>query len=215
MTKKCPANTICIENYTFLFFGIIILGVLLLFYINKGKNNNNLSNENSYFSNIVYKNNINNYDNDLQTKDNPTTNFIKNNDNSVLLNPHTPPLKKTEAYLYREKDYIRKMPINIKTQAFDSEYSQIGILTRVNGDETILPLMGKKINIGRDKWNYYTMNDKNNMIKLPIKYKNKKCMGDIGCDNIYTGDLVEVEGYNDIFKATIYENDSFQYIPYL
>jgi hypothetical protein len=209
MSKKCPANTICIENYTFLFFGIIILGVLLLFYINKSKNNN-LSNENIYSSNIVYKNN------DIhERKDYSNINPIKNNDNSVLLNPHTPPLKKTEAYLYREKDDIRRMPINIKTQAFDSEYSQIGILTRVNGDETILPLMGKKINIGRDKWNYYTMNDKNNMIKLPIKYKNKKCMGDIGCENIYTGDLVEVEGYNDIFKATIYDNDSFQYIPYL
>ena len=29
------------------------------------------------------------------------------------------------------------------------------------------------------------------------------------------GDNVYVEGYNDTFNVTMYENNSFQYIPYL
>ena len=32
-------------------------------------------------------------------------------------------------------------------------------------------------------------------------------------DEIYIGDVVYVEGYNDTFEYTIYENGSFQYIP--
>ena len=37
----------------------------------------------------------------------------------------------------------RSLPINIQTNPGNSKYDQIGILTRVNGSETILPLMGR------------------------------------------------------------------------
>ena len=40
-------------------------------------------------------------------------------------------------------------------------------------------------------------------------------MNDQGCDSIYTGDKVFVEGYNDLFQATIYDNNNLEYIPYL
>ena len=79
----------------------------------------------------------------------------------------------------------------------------------------ILPLMGKPLFTNRDKWNYYTMTDKNNMIKLPITYKGKSCTNEYGSDKIYNGDTVYVEGYNDAFKCTIYDNDVMRYIPYL
>ena len=108
-----------------------------------------------------------------------------------------------------------KIPINQPTQSIDTNYRQIGILTRVNGGETILPLMGRPLFSNRDKWNFYTMNDKNNMIKLPISFKNKSCTSDQGCDNLYNGDTVYVEGFNDIFRVTIYDNNTMQYIPYL
>ncbi len=35
--------------------------------------------------------------------------------------------------------------------------------------------MGKSLITNRDKWNYYTMTDKNNMIKLPITHKGRSC----------------------------------------
>ena len=34
-------------------------------------------------------------------------------------------------------------------------------------------------------------------------------------DCINNGDMVYVEGYNDTFKVTVYENSRFNYIPYI
>ena len=59
------------------------------------------------------------------------------------------------------------------------------------------------------------MNDKNSMIKLPISFKNKSCRSQQGCDNVYDGDTVYVEGFNDVFRVTIYDNNVMDYIPYL
>ena len=132
--------------------------------------------------------------------------------NDILQNPYAAPLKDDRVF---NTSNFNKIPINIKTQSINANYRQIGILTRVNGGDTILPLMGKPLIRNRDKWNFYTMNDKNNMIKLPITFKNKNCSSTNGCDNIYNGDTVYVEGYNDVFKATIYENNVLEYIPYL
>ena len=75
----------------------------------------------------------------------------------MLSNPYNPPFKPTH-----------HMPINQNTQGFETSFSQIGLLTRQNGTETILPLMGKQLLSNRDKWQYYTMSDKNNSIRLPI-----------------------------------------------
>ena len=60
------------------------------------------------------------------------------------------------------------IPINVNTRGFDSNYNQVGILTRLNGDETILPVMGRPLYSNRSKWQYYTMSDKSNAIKLPM-----------------------------------------------
>ena len=49
--------------------------------------------------------------------------------------------------------------------------------------------------------------------KLPVKVKGRNCSGEYGCDEILNGDEVYVEGYNETFKATIYENGLFSYIP--
>ena len=43
----------------------------------------------------------------------------------------------------------------------------------------------------------------------------KKCMAEYGCDDLYSGDTVKVDGYNDLFKVTTYENNVPQYIPYI
>jgi hypothetical protein len=79
----------------------------------------------------------------------------------------------------------------------------------------ILPLMGRKLS-GRDKMQYYTTSNTGNMnVKLPVSKNGKSCTGEYGCDEIYNGDTVYVEGYAEVFKATIYENTRLSYIPYL
>lgn len=104
------------------------------------------------------------------------------------------------------------VPVNIESRGPSPAYTQIGILTR-NGD-LILPLMGRRLM--RDKMQYYTISNTGNMnTKLPISKNGKSCTGEYGCDEVYDGDTVFVEGYSDTFRATIYENSRFNYIPYL
>ena len=108
------------------------------------------------------------------------------------------------------------VPINVPTRALDAEYRQVGILTRTSGSgETILPLMGRPLYTSRDKWQFYTMNDKNNQIKLPMTRNGRSCTSENGCDNLYNGDVVNVEGLNDSFKVTSYDNAVMRYIPFI
>ena len=234
MVKKCPPGIICIENYTFLFFGILVLAILFFMYIkyyqNLGLNSGSVSNSNSNLycgcnkpshlcnckKNVFNNHNNHNYFNDdLTSRLIPRTgNAYSNTENDVLLNPYSAPLR--DDRVFNNSNYNGpKIPINVPTQSFDTNYRQIGILTRVNGGETILPLMGRPLFSNRDKWNFYTMNDKNAMIKLPISFKNRSCTSQQGCDNVYNGDTVHVEGFNDIFRVTVYDNNVMQYIPHL
>jgi hypothetical protein len=127
----------------------------------------------------------------------------------VLENPYAPPLRDD-----RYHDAVIPIPINVRTQGppANVNYRQVGLLTRVNGKETMLPLMGRPLQKNRDKWQFYTMSDKNNSIKLPISFRKKSCTSEYGCDNIYNGDTVYVEGYKDAFRATIYDNAVMEYL---
>ena len=204
MASKCPPGVFCIENYTLLI--VIIISILILFYLNNKFRTTN----NDKSLNIDLVSNVSSLMNNLKIP----RNFITNNNNDVLLNPYEPPLRNNNIFINSGQS-PSGIPINIPTQSVDSTYRQVGILTRTNGDETILPLMGKPLFTNRDKWNFYTMSDKNNSIKLPISYKKKSCTNEYGCDNLNNGDMVYVEGYNDAFKVTSYDNNTMRYIPYL
>ena len=137
---------------------------------------------------------------------------VSNAQGDVLLNPYVPPMRDDRVTLDVRGPVV---PINVSTQGTaNAEYRQVGILTRISGPETILPLMGRPIFRNRDKWQFYTISEKNNFIKLPISVKGRSCTNEYGCDNVYTGDTVYVEGYNDAFKVTAYENTVMQYLPY-
>jgi hypothetical protein len=101
------------------------------------------------------------------------------------------------------------MPPAICTKGCGGAYTQSGILVSgTGGDALILPLFGRKMH--RDKFQYYTLSNTGAVnTKLPVRTKNKRCTGEYGCDEIYSGDEVYVEGYGGIFLATIY--DSLQY----
>ena len=189
MTRKCPPGVICIENMSFLFLLIVIaLAIILYFQIKNGSTQEK--------SNIIVERVIK-----PQKRREPR---------SVLLNPYTPPLKNTTFFSSNWG-----IPINIPTRSFDSSYRQVGILTRINGAETILPLMGRPLFANRNKWQYYTMSDKNNSVKLPVSRNGKSCTNEYGCDNLYNGDTIYVEGYNDAFKVTVYDTELPRYIPFI
>jgi hypothetical protein len=202
MPKRCPPGVICFENVT---IAIIVLFILIsltffIFYLKHVRQTGEADlKRQTGGADLMRKPMV------IPSIFNFSSVFTRPND--VLLNPYEPPL--------RDDSYMRMppMPINIPTQSIDTNYRQIGILTRLNGPEMILPLMGRPLFTNRDKWNFYTMSDKNNMIKLPVSNKGRSCTNEYGCDNLYNGDTVYVEGYNDAFKVTSYDNAMMRYLP--
>jgi hypothetical protein len=142
--------------------------------------------------------------------------------------PYAPPLKNDALFYPPSSSDIRGQPmimqrpyanqINIQTQGINTSYQQVGILTKSsnNQENMILPLMGRRIMTGRDKWQYYTLSNTGNLsTKLPINLNGRSCTSEQGCDSINNGDVVYVEGYQETFRVTMYENNLFQYLPVL
>lgn len=207
MARSCPPGVLCIENMTLLIVVLIVFAVVYFLGMRQYK----IDNRSPNVEKIIYKERRQNSD-DLFAY--PAYGY-SNNLGDVLLNPHQPPLR-DNSYHPKLAGDIRGIPINLSTQGQETSYRQVGILTKNGNDENIiLPLMGRPLLTNRDKWNFYTMSDKNNMIKLPITNKGRSCTNEYGCDNLYNGDTVYVEGYNDTFVVTVYDNAVMKYIPYI
>ena len=224
MSKRCPPGVFCIENYTIFVIFCVLLSVSGYYFLTKPQddlddnNNSDLqlrSNANANPINVMLQNT------NPFVRSNPAISF-SDRFGDTYLNPYAPPVN-DERYVIPSRD-IRSvgvgmnivpglgMPVNIRTQGFDASYRQVGILTSTNGREQILALMGRPLLSNREKWQYYTMSERNN-IKLPVSVKGRSCMNEYGCDKIYDGDTVYIEGYKDVFQATIYDNDTLRYIP--
>jgi hypothetical protein len=205
MSKRCPPGVICIENITILLILIFIAAAIL--YLRSQSQSVEKQNITPITERVIIKKPHSGI------FPRPSYSFT-NIPSDVLMNPYAAPLR-NDNYFPGSSGDPRGVPINIQTSSIDTAYRQIGILTRENGSEMILPLMGRPLFRNRDKWNFYTMSDKNNMIKLPISYKGKSCTNEYGCDNLYNGDVVYVEGYDGTFKVTVYDNQQMQYIPFV
>lgn len=208
---KCLPNMFCVKNTTILF---IVILVIIAGYFMYSK----------YY--IAEKVVTMQMPQQMPSMSPITQMFVQGSGNSdILENPYAPPLR-NDGYFSGISGMSGisgisgiggisgiMMPINVRTQGppINTNYRQVGLLTRINGKETILPLMGRPLLKNRDKWQFYTMSDKNNSVKLPISFKKKSCTGEYGCDNIYNGDTVYVEGYKDAFQATIYDNAVAEY----
>ena len=188
MGKKCIPGVICIENMTL--FILIVIAVIVW-----------------YLYSSSYK---------LSQKPVDTKVIVINNETRRGhlggIDPYEPPQNDS----YRGYVSPRLVPVNVESLGPSPDFTQVGILTRVNGhDDLILPLMGRKLSSSRDKMQYYTMSNTGNLnTKLPVSRNGKSCTGEYGCDEISNGETVYVEGYSDTFKATVYENSRLNYIPY-
>ena len=208
MSKKCAPGVICIENMTLLFIVIAICIFLLIIRYVRPVVPSQQSEQTEMSLNLYPP--LNNYLSSVFTR--PNLGYTRDT-GDVLLNPYTAPLR-DDRYITGSGD-PRGIPINIQTQGVDAAYRQTGILTRINGPETILPLMGRPLITNRDKWQFYTMSDKNQAVKLPVSKNGRSCTNEYGCDNLYDGDTVYIEGYNDAFKVTNYDNNVMKYIPFI
>jgi hypothetical protein len=212
MGKKCIPGVFCIENMTLFVLFVIAILLWYIFYTQIQKNNANNVNNNKTPNIIVVTQPTN------PASISPLATISARND--PFNDPYSPPMKTDGIYFPRDSGDVRGIPVNVQTRGTNMSYQQVGILTRPNhnhnGQDMILPLMGRRLMTGRDKWQYYTISNTGNMnTKLPVSLNGKSCTGEYGCDDINNGDNVYVEGYNDTFRVTMYENSLFNYIPYL
>lgn len=104
----------------------------------------------------------------------------------TLLNPYAPPLR-----------------LSVSN---DMTYHQVGLLKSESGPSIVIPLMARVINRKRSMWKYYTLHDRNTLVKLPVVSRGKSCTAEYGCDELTTGEIVIVEGYDIPFKVSLYDN---------
>lgn len=187
--RQCPPGVICIENYA-LFFGVVCVCIVVyLFFLSK-KDNVGESNQVAQAQIVV-----------------PSWPYTNND---PLLNPYAPPL--------RDERYVRGIvPINVSTNvgAVDAPYRQVGLLTATNVKGEPMPLMGRPLFTNRDKWQYYTNSNQFNSVRLPISRNGRSCTNEYGCDKLFTGDTVYVEGINQTYRVTLYDNDTIRYLPFI
>ncbi len=198
--KTCIPGLFCIENMTVFLLFVLLITVVYMYYTHLIKPSLEKTSTTSFSQPIIIAPPIN--------TEVATTHLIPIPTRTVdpLTDINAPPLK-NEGFV---------LPINISTRGTELSFNQMGILTREQGkDDMILPLMGRRSSTGRDKHQYYTMSNSSGNIntKLPVSVKGRSCTSDLGCDEIFNGDSVYVEGYNDTFRATIYENALYKYIP--
>ena len=216
MGKKCVPGLICIENMTLFLMMVIIFLILYYFYVLAPKN------EKRRDTVLVNGSMPQMFSGPTMMGGGLATRVDPFND------PYAPPLKNDALFYPPSSSDIRGQPmimqrpyanqINIQTQGINTSYQQVGILTKSsnNQENMILPLMGRRIMTGRDKWQYYTLSNTGNLsTKLPINLNGRSCTSEQGCDSINNGDVVYVEGYQETFRVTMYENNLFQYLPVL
>jgi hypothetical protein len=209
---KCPPGIICIENMSMTFFIVCLIVFCYFIYSSNSNKNSN--------TNIKQKIEV--------TSQNPNQNpglfsgwfnYPYNNlPRDTLLDPYAAPLR-DERYLVPQVNIVPPgtVPINVSTNigAVDTNYRQVGILTPQNqsSKDSILPLMGRPLFVNRDKWNYYTISNQHNNVKLPVSKGGRSCTNEYGCDKIYNGDTVYLEGVNEAYNVTVYDNDTIRYLP--
>lgn len=210
--KKCPPGVICVENYSM--FYIIICVVILGYLIYNSRSitvNNSLSEKT-----VTPRENAGWFNGWIPSW--PYTNLPSD----PLLNPYAPPLRDERYFIPGFGQSIMPVssvvPINVSTNigAVDTQYRQLGIMTATNSKGKIIPLMGRPLFTNRDKWQYYTTSSEGNAnIKLPISRNGKSCTNEYGCDKLYNGDTVYVEGINEPYRITVYDNDTIKYLPFI
>jgi len=216
--KKCPPGVICVENVSMFFFAVSIFIILFFIYSRQNIIVNNKPSEK-----IVVSNN-----NQRDTSGAgvgwfgglipswPYNNLVQD----PLLNPYAPPLR-DERYFLPGLNGIPfgAVPINISTNigAVDTSYRQVGILTPLNGSskDNIIPLMGRPLFTNREKWQYYSTSNQNNNVKLPVSRSGRSCTNEYGCDKLYTGDTVYIDGANETYRVTVYDNNVIKYLPFV
>ena len=84
-----------------------------------------------------------------------------------------------------------------------SSFQQVGLLMNEGASETY-PIYGKPSYAYRDRWNYYTTTQGEQLYPLPISNGDRDCTEDIGCQELYGNEDLSILGKEGTFKSKIY-----------
>ena len=206
MPRKCPKGAICFETYTLVFLLLLCFGALI-YYIQKlnhtdfaglqskvtayiPRMNDGIWNQTSHHFHHNLPPHVHQHTSGydmLRPLSDPRVAYTQH-PKDTLLNPYAPPVQYNEPHAYR----------------------QVGYLKNENMQNKMLPIFARPVHVRRDKWYYYTIFDN---IKVPIYYRNRKCTSTHGCDELYNGEIVTVEGMTDNFVVYLYDNHTLMYDP--
>jgi len=99
----------------------------------------------------------------------------------------------------------------IPTRGAPEAYQQMGVM--VGPDGKPLPLYGRRTAPRSDKFNYYTRTDSYNPVALPVTFNKKDCQDNAGCNEISSGDSVNISPTGETAKVTLYGFDGPRYSP--
>lgn len=142
--------------------------------------------------------------------------FYNHKKSKVITTNNKYEIEQPKIIIIKEEQKQKDIPIYPKELPTynNTEYQQVGILTSNEEDKEpiVLPLFSRRLVHNKDRYNYYTATDKNNMIRLPIRFDNMNCEDTVGCREIYDQDKIHIEIYKGrIFTATIYKLNVPQY----
>lgn len=144
--------------------------------------------------------------------------YLNMKDHERIINPLLPP--------ERSYENTYGIPINIPSRGFSGGFQQVGTLYKNqiaddgkvignSSDTVIIPIFGRPVYPGSNKWNYYVTSDKYAMVKMPFTFKGKKTDDQYGVDELFDGDVITLPEYNGEFVVKIYQYDKPRYIPFI
>lgn len=84
-------------------------------------------------------------------------------------------------------------------------YSIVGYLE--SGAHGMIPLYARPSPTHRHRYNYYTRNSNEYLIRLPIIKDGRDCTNNLGCDELYDKDVVHVPGVPDPLTVHMYSKE--------
>lgn len=109
------------------------------------------------------------------------------------------------------EEYVRGSLDPIPTRGAPEAYQQMGVM--VGSDGKPLPLYGRRTAPRSDKFNYYTRTDSYNPVALPVTFNKRDCQDNAGCNEISSGDSVNISPTGETAKVTLYGFDGPRYSP--
>jgi hypothetical protein len=199
----CPPGILCITPSLILLIAVILIGVFAFIYY--------IYNEKKYTinsSNVQYQPVQNQPINYRQPVSPPISISVENSDGRYMRAPK--PQRNWLSPVDLDGAVSSSIPV-FATRGLPEAYQSMGIVTTSSGE--LLPLYGRRVASRSDRFNYYTRTDTNNPIPLPIKYTRRDCQDDVGCDELFDGDSVDIVPTKQNGSVTIYRFNGPTYIP--